>query len=151
MVDSTSSSVPWWGDGLPFSCSQCGKCCEAREDVAHVYVGREDQVRLAAHLGLSLQAFRKRYTRFEDGGYLGLRFENGHCIFLDGKSCSVHESKPTQCRTWPFWPELLENPEAYRTEVLEFCPGSQVEAPIVSAQSIADQALATEEALEDGS
>lgn len=149
MVDSTSSSPPWWAAGLPFSCSQCGKCCESRGDVAHVYVGRADQERLASHLGLSLQVFRKRYTRFEPGGYLGLRFENGSCIFLDGKSCSVHEAKPVQCRTWPFWPELLQDPETYRKEVLEFCPGSQAETPIVPAESIAAQALATDEAIQD--
>lgn len=150
MVDSTGDPAhAWWRDGLPFACTQCGKCCEARGEVAHVYVGEEDQERLAGHLGLSRRAFLSRYTRSEDGGYRGLRFVDGRCIFLDGTRCRVHEAKPTQCRTWPFWPELLASPEAYREEVQDFCPGSRAPGPVVPAASIARQLEETEQALED--
>ena len=139
----------WWKDGLPFSCTQCGKCCWGRGDVAHVYVNYEERQRLADFLDLDLATFNRRYTRLEDDGHRNLKFMDDHCVFLEEGICTVHEAKPTQCRTWPFWEELLESPEAYREQVLDFCPGSEVSDPVVSAESIRKQAEETEQALRD--
>lgn len=115
----------WWKDGLPFGCTQCGKCCHARGEVNHVAVNAQEQKDLARHLGLGLREFRKRFTEQDADGYRGLRFEDGHCVFLQGARCSVHDAKPVQCRTWPFWPELLKSRAAYAREVQSFCPGSR--------------------------
>lgn len=139
----------WWKDGLPFSCTQCGRCCHARGEVAHVYVNYRERQALADFLGVDLAKFNKTYTRLEESGHRNLRFVGGHCIFLDGATCTVHDAKPVQCRTWPFWDELLESPESYRAHVLDFCPGSEVDSPVVSADSIREQMEATEEALRD--
>jgi len=38
---------------------------------------------------------------------MSLKNENGACIMLDKhdkKRCTVYEDRPTQCRTYPFWP-----------------------------------------------
>ena len=43
-------------------------------------------------------------------------------MFLKNKKCSVYEARPTQCRTWPFWPEVM-NAKSWKTEVESFCPG----------------------------
>ena len=42
-------------------------------------------------------------------------------MFLDGARCSVYEARPTQCRTWPFWPENM-TPRSW-TSIARFCPG----------------------------
>eukprot|EP00613_Pedinella_sp_CCMP2098_P066871 CAMPEP_0171980084 /NCGR_PEP_ID=MMETSP0993-20121228/259757_1 /TAXON_ID=483369 /ORGANISM="non described non described, Strain CCMP2098" /LENGTH=393 /DNA_ID=CAMNT_0012632261 /DNA_START=51 /DNA_END=1232 /DNA_ORIENTATION=- len=41
------------------------------------------------------------------------------CVFLDplGK-CSIYEVRPLQCRTYPFWPSLLEDAEAWSAEAV---------------------------------
>jgi Fe-S-cluster containining protein len=78
-----------------------------------------------------------------------LRFKDGHCVFLVDERCSVHEVKPVQCRTFPFWEELLETPETYRAQVLDFCPGSG-EGERVPAAEIARQVTETEAAFERG-
>lgn len=86
-------------------------------------VGPEDVRRIAGHLGLSERAFRSRYVaasgdRLADG--LG-----GRCVFLeDGRetSCRIHPVRPPRCRSWPFWPELRDSPEALR-EACRTCPG----------------------------
>ena len=140
---------PWWKDGLRFECTQCGRCCHARGDVAQVYVNRRERAALAGHLGVETREFDARYTRRNADGHVTLRFTDGHCVFLEGTQCSVHESKPMQCRTWPFWEELLESPEAYRQQVLEFCPGSGT-GPTVPAAEIARQMEDTEVAFERG-
>lgn len=130
--------APWWEAGLPFACTQCGKCCHAREGYDHVGLSRREQRRLARFLGLPLRDFLGRYTRRDADGHVALRFVAGRCILLDGKVCSVHAAKPVQCRTWPFWPELLRSRAAYAREVQSFCPGSLV-GPRVPAAAIRRQ------------
>ena len=46
------------------------------------------------------------------------------CALLDEEKgqCSVYEARPVQCRTWPFWPENLESPEAWDLASFE-CEG----------------------------
>ena len=138
--------APWWADGLPFSCQQSGKCCHQRGGYGYVYVNARERQALADHLGLSLGQFNRRYTRSEDDGARVLRFVARACIFLEDGLCSVHEAKPVQCRTWPFWEELLASPEVYEREVRSFCPGSRT-GPTVEAASIRAQLEETEAAL----
>lgn len=128
----------WWEAGLPFACTRCGRCCHARNGYEHVRLNRREQRRLARRLGLRLRDFLDRYTRRTEDGHVGLRFVDGHCILLDGVECSVHDARPTQCRTWPFWPELLASRAAYAREVRSFCPGSTA-GPLVPAAEIRRQ------------
>jgi Fe-S-cluster containining protein len=44
------------------------------------------------------------------------------CHFLLDNGCSIHPSKPTQCRAFPFWPELVENRRDW-IETAKYCPG----------------------------
>lgn len=43
-------------------------------------------------------------------------------MFLEGKQCSVYEARPTQCRTWPFWPENMDA-KTWDEDVVSYCPG----------------------------
>ena len=42
------------------------------------------------------------------------------CVFLssDGKQCSVYESRPVQCRTFPYWPALLSKARNWEREAV---------------------------------
>lgn len=142
----TADSKPWWADGLPFSCQQSGKCCHQRGGYGYVYVNARERQRIADELGVSLGSFNRRFTRSEEDGARVLRFVDGACIFLQDGLCSVHEVKPVQCRTWPFWEELLASPEVYEREVRAFCPGSR-QGPRVDPRSIRAQMEETEAAL----
>lgn len=129
---------PWWSQGLPFQCTQCGECCRARGRYRFVYVGLEERRRLARLLGLGTAAFTRLYTEPDGAGYRVLRFVAGACVFLRDNRCGVHEAKPDQCRTWPFWPENLASPARYEREVRSFCPGSR-SGPLVPAGEIRRQ------------
>jgi Fe-S-cluster containining protein len=48
--------------------------------------------------------------------------KNGECIFLKKNKCSVYKARPTQCRTWPFWPENMSS-KTWNKEIVNFCPG----------------------------
>ena len=139
---------PWFADGLPFGCTQCGKCCHARGDFNNVYVNRRERKAIAAHLGMSAAAFTRRYTVLDEEGYRTLHFETEACPFLEGAQCTIHEVKPVQCRTWPFWEELLKDRETYEKEVRSFCPGSRA-GERVPREEIDRQARATEAALDE--
>ncbi|HAG90573.1 MAG TPA: zinc/iron-chelating domain-containing protein [Bdellovibrionales bacterium] len=112
--------------GLHFQCQGSGKCCVSRGEYGEVYLTREDRKKMAEHLGLSVGEFKKKYCAGADGVW-GLIQPEGleDCIFLKDKRCQVYEARPTQCRTWPFWPENM-NAKAWKKEVVAFCPGAQV-------------------------
>ncbi|MEZ5332455.1 MAG: YkgJ family cysteine cluster protein [Thermoanaerobaculia bacterium] len=115
------SSSPWYGDGLRFTCSRCGRCCTIP---GYVWVVEEEITRLAERLGLSRDEFGKRYLR-RVGRRLSLIETAGfECVFWSAESgCTVYEDRPRQCRTFPFWPENVESPEEWAT-VVEECPGA---------------------------
>lgn len=96
--------------GLRFECTQCGKCCTRREKYAHVYVDEHDMRAMAKLLGMGLRAFRERYTSVDDLGWDELRFDGDTCPLLDpaSKRCRVYEARPVQCRTFPFWDEMVD-------------------------------------------
>lgn len=112
---------PWFDDGLAFECTRCGACCTGAP--GYVWVGPEEMARLAAHLGLALDEFARRFVRRVGDDLSLIERPNGDCIFWERSTgCTVYEARPEQCRTWPFWPENLETPDDWRA-VGRRCPG----------------------------
>lgn len=111
----------WWKDGIQFQCQGSGKCCVSRGEYGAVYLTPKDRRNLAIQFGLSTREFTKKYCE-KHFGYWQLKGFTKKCVFLNGKECSVYEARPTQCRTWPFWPENM-GPKAWSKEVKSFCPG----------------------------
>ena len=54
--------------------------------------------------------------------YLTVKTEQGSCIFLDGKICSIHDEKPAYCKASPFVSEILLEDKGWRT-FTEQCEG----------------------------
>ncbi len=104
-----------------FTCKRSGNCCSIPGGI--VRVTDADVRNIAVHLGMSEDGFRTRYV----AGGRDPRVEGitHRCVFLkDGRqtSCSIYVVRPEQCRTWPFWEELRDNPEAVR-KAMKMCPG----------------------------
>ena len=79
-------------------------------------------MRAAAFLGLSAAVFEKRYV-YRTKKRRRLRTPQGaQCRFLRADGCSIHPAKPTQCRVFPFWPELTENRREW-IQTAGWCPG----------------------------
>ncbi len=116
--------APWYGAGLRFECTQCGKCCGGAP--GYVWVTREEIARIATFLGMETQQFTKRFVR-RVGFRLSLVEKADYdCIFLrrmDGRvGCEIYPVRPLQCRTWPFWNTNLKTPASWATAA-EGCPG----------------------------
>jgi Fe-S-cluster containining protein len=114
-------SDPFWAQGLRFECQRSGRCCTNHGENTCVYVTLDDRRRLAAFFGQPTSAFTRSRCVEADGRYL-LRDETADCVFFDQGGCSVYEARPTQCRTWPFWPENMKR-RVWLREIAAFCPG----------------------------
>ena len=115
------TASPWYGDGLRFGCTRCGRCCTIP---GYVWVDDEEIARLADRLGLGPDDFGRRYLR-RVGSRFSLVEKNRHqCVFWSPEDgCAVYQDRPRQCRTFPFWPENVETPDDWQA-VVEDCPGA---------------------------
>ena len=106
---------------LRFQCQPgCIRCCDQK---GFVYLGTTDIPRIAAYLGMTEAAFEHRYV-YRTKNYARLRTPPGklQCHFLTAQGCSIHSVKPTQCRTFPFWPEIVESQSEWH-KAASWCPG----------------------------
>jgi Fe-S-cluster containining protein len=66
--------------------------------------------------------FERRYV-YRTRHKLRLRVpRRSTCHFLREDGCSIHAVKPTQCRIFPFWPELVAYGHKW-TQTARYCPG----------------------------
>lgn len=87
-----------------------------------MYLTEDDVARAARFLDMTAEAFEKRYV-YRTRNLRRLRIPRGSlCRFLRADGCSIHPAKPTQCRIFPFWPELTENRREWR-QTAAWCPG----------------------------
>lgn len=118
-----SNKSQFYEKGLKFQCQSSGNCCTSHGEFGFVFLTIDDRRRFAKHLKLSTAAFTRKYCDLKEGvWHLKEDPKNPDCMFLSKKRCSVYEARPTQCRTWPFWPEVM-NAKSWGKEVASFCPG----------------------------
>jgi len=108
--------------GLRFECTRCGECCTSRGEYGHVYLNDSEVVEIARFLGLLPHEFRRRYTIVDEYGWTQVVLED-RCVFLDEDgSCRVYPVRPVQCRTFPFWSDLIEG-GSFTDEARGLCEG----------------------------
>lgn len=116
-------SLPWYDEGLPFSCTECSKCCKVDGDV---WLAPEEVDSVVEYVmgnnnnnnNQELKEFRQKYTRAEikpaspptnnnnnenkNESWMCLKRINGACVFLDSESgqCSIYDVRPIQCSTY---------------------------------------------------
>jgi Fe-S-cluster containining protein len=117
-------------EGLRFECQTgCIACCTQR---GFVYLSEADLARAAAFLEMNAGEFEKKYV-FRTRNRIRLRVpRDASCFFLESGGCGIHPAKPTQCRTFPFWPELVESRREWR-KTARYCPGMG-KGPLVNIQ-----------------
>lgn len=124
-------SLPWYEEGLEFSCTGCGKCCQVDGDV---WLAPEEISSILSFLKMDhyhLDEFRRKYIRAEISpakketnrklndlnSWMCLKRKEGSCIFLDNaRKCTIYDVRPVQCQTYPFWPSVLESPQTWNEE-----------------------------------
>lgn len=139
---------PWYEKGLKFKCTGCGGCCTGAPGA--VWVTADEVEKMAAYLKISIEDFCDRYLR-SVGNRISLKEHptNYDCVFLqDGKRCSIYSCRPTQCRTFPWWPANLKSSSNW-TEAAKWCEGiDHPDAPLIPFLQIQEQRQ-LEESLEN--
>ena len=123
---------PFYADGLRFSCKRCSQCC--RHESGFVFLSEKDVVRMAEALKIGCEEFSLSFCRWipQVNGIEQLSLKeksNLDCILwaisaganADG-GCSVYESRPLQCRSFPFWPSMLNSSVSWEAAAKD-CPG----------------------------
>lgn len=90
-----------------FVCKQCGSCCKQKNGIIVIYP--DDAKAIASYLGCTIHDFLKRYCQkvqlnIDANTELTIYQLNTSegCIFLtDRNLCSIHATKPLQCRLGP--------------------------------------------------
>ena len=113
---------PWWSKGIRFECQESGNCCTSRGEYGYVYLTLKDRKNLAEWFKMTTREFTKKYCVRTDGYYHLVENGSPDCIYISGQKCTVYEARPTQCRTWPFWPENM-SAKRWNDNIQSFCPG----------------------------
>ncbi len=122
--------------GLRFACQRgCTVCCR---QPGFVYLTEQDLERAAEFLHVTKREFERRYV-YRTRNRLRLRVpRQSQCSFLTDEGCSIHEAKPTQCRVFPFWPELVESRREWR-KAAGYCPGMDA-GPLIKIETARNRA-----------
>ena len=101
---------------MRFECQPgCINCCTQK---GWIYLTEQDIRRAAEFIGMKPAAFEKRYV-YRTKNQRRLRMAAAsQCPFLLDGGCGIHPAKPTQCRIFPFWPELVESPREWHKTAL---------------------------------
>jgi len=140
----------WYDKSISFACTACGKCCTSKNKVK-VFLNDREINQISNYLQISTDHFISYYTdliydnkntdnHFEEvlryitlksKGYDGKQpQQQNRCIFLSSSSesinkCSIYEVRPTQCRTYPYWPQHMIGRAEWLSESLN-CEGMKV-------------------------
>jgi len=115
---------PWYADGLRFECERCSACC--RHEPGYVFLSAQDIRSLMEGLSLDFRSLLRNYCRVVDLGshaVLSLRETKRYdCILWGEGGCTVYGHRPVQCRTYPFWAQVVDSAEDWNLEAAS-CPG----------------------------
>lgn len=131
--DSLPNSGPEWyaAEGLRFTCQRCGRCCSGPPGI--VQCTTKEAKAMAQELKMDWQEFLYSVVCHYKGKFYvkEVKCKYGFdCILLERDEnnaqaptgCMVRNSRPIQCRTWPFWPEVVFSPKTWRLAAKR-CPG----------------------------
>lgn len=102
---------------IRFKCTACGQCCYGDKN-AYIKLNRCEAEAITRQLGITPAWFKQNYLVTLPEGGNGIRIkDNGACSLLgnDGR-CRVYSARPMQCRTYPYWPEILFNKSTWLSE-----------------------------------
>jgi Fe-S-cluster containining protein len=121
-----TNKTAWYAGGLHFECMECGRCC-AGPGEGYIWVTKPEIRIIADFLKMTPGELRNKFLK-----RIGLRTTiiedpfTKDCIFLQvangRKKCTIYPVRPSQCRSWPFWPNNLASPSSWN-KVAEKCGG----------------------------
>lgn len=107
----------WEAEGLSFTCTRCGNCCRRPGDVLLLPHEADAIAERLRGPGADHHTLNGVLWQPEDDGRLRISVpEEEACPLLGPHGCTVHDIKPIQCATYPFWPEILRTRRVWESE-----------------------------------
>ena len=131
-----SKKLPMWIEekGLSFKCTECGACCTG--EPGFVWLTDEDIKKISTLLKLTEEEFLDKYCRKIGNQYSLLENNKTYdCIFLKNKKCTIYQSRPKQCRTYPFWDDIIQDKSSWDAE-MSHCEGINHSSSCTSKEKI---------------
>jgi uncharacterized protein len=90
----------------------------------YVYIDDGELPKIAAHLGEKIEQLIARLKMVRENGrwMIDASDGNGCPLLKTDRTCSIHDVKPKQCATFPFWRDLLDDDQEWES-AKAFCPG----------------------------
>lgn len=136
----------WFDKAISFSCTACGKCCKSN-GATRVFVNSKEIENIASAMNISVDAVNKEYITTvlgNDGTELNSLMKHSsknQCVFLDGNKCSIYSARPTQCRTYPYWPHIMIGEAEWRAESVS-CEGIKLGTDALAVSAVDSEEVA---------
>ncbi|HMZ37316.1 MAG TPA: YkgJ family cysteine cluster protein, partial [Leptospiraceae bacterium] len=98
---------------IRFECTGCGNCCKGRGEVYFTGANIRGAEKILGIKGEEKKKFRRKLIQTKRNG-LYIHMTNGRCMLLDDQDrCTIYESRPLQCSTYPFWPGFFQDEDDF--------------------------------------
>ena len=118
----------WFDKAISFACTSCGKCCKSYKNQIKVYVNIAEALQISDHIDMDIKDFQQKYIEIhydqDSNELISLKSNDtkSNCIFLKENQCSIYQVRPTQCRTYPYWPQIMLDKASWLEEA-KACEG----------------------------
>ena len=102
--------------------SNTGQSCNSPTRMLVPANKMDEAAAIARYMETSEDLFLDWFVRWIDDKLALVDGPEEHCIFLEDGKCTVYPVRPKQCRTYPFWPEILISKDKWNNEVMR-CEG----------------------------
>ena len=90
-----------------------------------VHLTLEEGRKMARFFKMPFNDFKKKYIKYVLwGGHVLNMSVKGGCIFLKGGKCEIYPVRPEQCRTFPYWEDIIADEREWKY-VQSYCKGAQ--------------------------
>jgi len=104
-------------DEKRFTCKRCSNCCRIEPGIVKLTI--EDFDNIMNSLKMDQATFLSQCCReiYKNGKiFVGLKEKKNYdCIFWNN-GCIIYEVRPLQCRTFPYWPQIVESDTEWKEE-----------------------------------
>jgi len=106
-----------------FKCKRCASCCgDTEHRIRRILLLDIEAERVSEETSIGLDAFAEEIEGSEPYVYLMKKTEDGGCVFLRDKSCSIYKIRPLTCRFYPFQLQEIGS-NRYLFSYTDECPG----------------------------
>lgn len=106
-----------------FKCERCGICCgDTRDKVRLILLLKIEARTISQKTLMGVSEFSEQIEGFEPYVYAMKKTEEGRCIFMRDKLCSIYRVRPLICRFYPFQLQGLST-DRYGFTYTNECPG----------------------------